>query len=184
VMLGTGVISMFLADIPTALIFFGITMPILHENGLEPGKSNFGKAMMLGIPTAAAFGGIGTPAGSGMNAVTMSLFKNLTGIDISFAQWSLVGAPIAIVSIIVSWLILCLVYKPELDIVEGLENAKKDREKIGPLSKKEKRFGIIFLIMIFCWFFPKLVVINMYITSLFGIFIMFILDMNLFNCNI
>src|SRR5699024_7014302 len=27
VMLGTGVISMFLADIPTALIFFGITMP-------------------------------------------------------------------------------------------------------------------------------------------------------------
>lgn len=181
VMLGTGIISMFLADIPTALIFFGITMPILSENGLTPGKSNFGKAMMLGIPTAAAFGGIGTPAGSGMNAVTMSLFKNLTDIDISFAKWSLIGAPIAIASILLSWMLLCIIYKPELDIVKGLENAQKNRDQIGPLTKEEKKFGIIFLVMILCWFFPKIVGINMYITSWFGIFIMSLPGMDLFD---
>ncbi|MDO5027436.1 MAG: DASS family sodium-coupled anion symporter [Tissierellia bacterium] len=181
VMLGTGIISMFLADIPTALIFYGITMPILAENGLKPGESNYGKAMMLGIPIAAAFGGIGTPAGSGMNAVTMSLFKNLTGLDISFTAWSLVGAPIALVSIFFSWLILCLVYKPEIEVVKGLENAQKNREEIGPLSSKEKKFGIIFLIMIFFWFFPDLVGINMYITSWFGVFIMALPGMDLFD---
>lgn len=54
VMLGTCLVSMFLADIPTALIFFGICSPLLEKNSCEPGKSNFGKALMLGIPVGAA----------------------------------------------------------------------------------------------------------------------------------
>ena len=62
VMMGTCVVSMFLADIPTALVFFGLCAPILEQNGCEPGKSKFGKAIMLGIPVGAAIGGIGTPA--------------------------------------------------------------------------------------------------------------------------
>ena len=40
VMLGTCIISMFLADIPTALIFFGICQPLLEKNGCEPGYSS------------------------------------------------------------------------------------------------------------------------------------------------
>lgn len=59
VMLGTCVVSMFLADIPTALIFFSICTPLLEQNGCMPGKSKFGKAIMLGIPVGAAVGGIG-----------------------------------------------------------------------------------------------------------------------------
>ncbi len=39
IMMGTCVVSMFLADIPTALVFFGLCMPILEQNGCEPGKS-------------------------------------------------------------------------------------------------------------------------------------------------
>lgn len=77
VMLGTCVISMFLADIPTALIFFGICHPLLEKNNCEPGKSKYGKALMLGIPVGAAIGGIGTPAGSGMNAVTSGFLEAL-----------------------------------------------------------------------------------------------------------
>lgn len=95
VMMGTCIVSMFLADIPTALVFFGLCAPILEQNGCEPGKSKFGKAIMLGIPVGAAIGGIGTPAGSGMNAVTMSLLKNICDVEISFGQWSLIGVPVA-----------------------------------------------------------------------------------------
>ena len=36
VMLGTCVVSMFLADIPTALIFFSICTPLLEQNGCQP----------------------------------------------------------------------------------------------------------------------------------------------------
>ena len=83
VMLGTCIVSMFLADIPTALVFFGLCTPVLEQNGCLLGQSKFGKAIMLGIPVGAAIGGIGTPAGSGMNAVTMSMLKNICGVKLA-----------------------------------------------------------------------------------------------------
>lgn len=172
VMMGTCVVSMFLADIPTALVFFGLCAPILEQNGCEPGKSKFGKAIMLGIPVGAAIGGIGTPAGSGMNAVTMSLLKNICGVEISFGQWSLVGVPVALVSIVLAWLILCWLCKPEIDIVKGLDSLKEDRKNVGPLKGDELKFTIVFAIMVVLWFIPKQTGIDMYMTAWGGIFIM------------
>ena len=172
VMLGTCVISMFLADIPTALIFFGICAPLLEKNDCEPGKSKYGKALMLGIPIGAALGGIGTPAGSGMNAVTMSLLKSICGVEVSFAQWSMVGVPVAIVSTVLAWLFLCVVFKPEIDVVKGLDSLKEDRKNIGPLRGDELKFTVVFCIMVVMWFIPKRTGIDMYMTAWAGIFVM------------
>lgn len=181
VMLGTCVVSMFLADIPTALVFFGLCMPILEQNGCEPGKSKFGKAVMLGIPVGAAIGGIGTPAGSGMNAVTMSMLKNICGVEVSFTQWAIVGVPVAIVSTVLAWLVLCWLYKPEIDIVKGLDSLKEDRKTIGPLMGDELKFTIVFAIMIVLWFIPKKTGIDMYMTAWGGIFVMSLPGMNMVN---
>ena len=172
VMLGTCIISMFLADIPTALIFFGICHPLLEKNNCEPGKSKYGKALMLGIPVGAAIGGIGTPAGSGMNAVTMSLLKSICGVEISFAQWSIVGVPVAVISTVLAWLFLCVVFKPEIDVVKGLDSLKEDRKSIGPLQGDELKFAVVFCVMIVLWFIPKYTGIDMYMTTWAGIFVM------------
>ena len=172
IMLGTCIVSMFLADIPTALVFFGLCMPILEQNGCEPGKSKFGKAVMLGIPVGAAIGGIGTPAGSGMNAVTMSILKNICDVEISFAQWSVVGVPVAIASTVLAWLILCVLYKPEINVVKGLDSLKEDRKNIGSLKGSELKFTIVFAIMVILWFIPKKTGIDMYMTAWTGIFVM------------
>ena len=179
VMLGTCVVSMFLADIPTALVFFGLCMPILEQNGCEPGKSKFGKAIMLGIPAGAAIGGIGTPAGSGMNAVTMSMLKSICGVEISFAQWSMVGVPVALASTVLAWLILCVLYKPEIDVVKGLDSLKEDRKNVGPLRGNELKFAIVFAIMIVLWFIPSKTGIDMYMTAWGGIFVMALPGMEL-----
>lgn len=181
VMLGTCVVSMFLADIPTALIFFSICTPLLEQNGCQPGKSKFGKAIMLGIPVGAAIGGIGTPAGSGMNAVTMSLLKSICDVEISFAQWSLVGVPVAIVSIVFAWLFFCLIFKPEITVVKGLESIKEDRKNIGPLRGDELKFTIVFAVMLVLWFIPSYTGIDMYMTAWGGIFVMSMPGMNLVN---
>jgi len=179
IMLGTCIVSMFLADIPTALVFFGLCMPILEQNGCEPGKSKFGKAVMLGIPVGAAIGGIGTPAGSGMNAVTMSMLKNICNVEVSFTQWSIVGVPVAIVSTVLAWLILCALYKPEIGVVKGLDSLTEDRKNIGPLKGNELKFTIVFAIMIVLWFIPKKTGIDMYMTAWGGIFIMSLPGMDL-----
>lgn len=181
IMLGTCIISMFLADIPTALVFFSIAAPILEENDCKPGKSKFGKAIMLGIPVGAAFGGIGTPAGSGMNAITMSLLKNICDVDISFIQWSIIGFPIAIVSTVLAWVLLCKLYKPEITEVAGLDSLKEERSKIGPIKGDELKFTIVFSIMVVMWFISKQTGINMFLTAWGGIFIMSLPGMDLFE---
>lgn len=181
IMLGTCVVSMFLADIPTALVFFGLCMPILEQNGCEPGKSKFGKAVMLGIPVGAAIGGIGTPAGSGMNAVTMSLLKNICNVEINFTQWSVVGVPVALASTFLAWLILCWLYKPDIDVVKGLDSLKGDRKSIGPMKGDELKFTIVFAIMIVLWFIPKKTGIDMYMTAWGGIFVMSLPGMDMVN---
>lgn len=68
-MLSTSLISGVLLSIPAAIIFAGVATTLLKKNNCTPGKSNFGKQMMIGIPVAAAIGGIGTPAGSGLNVL-------------------------------------------------------------------------------------------------------------------
>ena len=179
VMLGTCIVSMFLADIPTALIFFSICQPLLEQNDCQPGKSKFGKALMLGIPVGAALGGIGSPAGSGMNAVTMSLLKSICDVEISFAQWSIVGVPVALASTVFAWFFLCLIFKPEINVVKGLDSIKEDRKSIGPMRGDELKFAIVFAVMLVLWFIPQYTGIDMYMTAWGGIFVMSMPGMNM-----
>lgn len=151
-MVSTGAISSVLADIPTAIIFASIAYPILQKNGCLPGKSKFGTALMMGIPIAAAIGGFGTPAGSGLNVLTLNLLKSTANVDVNFLQWSIVGIPFAAVMLLVSWYVLTKMLPPEIDYVQGLDDLKAEREKLGPVSGKEKIFCVIFCITLFMWF--------------------------------
>lgn len=151
-MLPTTIISSVLLDIPTALIFGGLAYSLLQSNDCQPGKSNFGKSMMIGIPVAAAIGGIGTPAGSGLNILSMSLLENTTGVEINFLQWSLIGIPMSIILTFVAWFVIKKMYPAEIDRVEGLDDVKQELKDLGSLSTKEKKFAGIFLVTLILWF--------------------------------
>jgi sodium-dependent dicarboxylate transporter 2/3/5 len=150
-MLPTAVVSTVLLDIPTAIIFGGVAYTLLKKNECMPGKSNFGKALMVGIPTAAAIGGIGTPAGSGMNTLAISLLKNSAGIEINFLQWTIIGFPMAIILCLVAWLIIRTMIPSELEYVKGLEDIKNELKALGSLNAGEKKFLVIFLIELVLW---------------------------------
>ncbi len=150
-MLATGVISMFLVDIPCAIIFGGIAYGILQDCDCQPGKSKFGMSMMIGIPIAAAIGGFATPVGSGLNQLTINMLNNATGIMINFAQWSIVGVPMAIILLFLSWIIISKVLPAEIDKVAGAENVKEEQAKLGALTSDEKKFIVLFAIVVFFW---------------------------------
>lgn len=150
-MLPTTLVSTVLLDIPTAIIFGGIAYALLKKNNCSPGKSNFGKSLMVGIPTAAAIGGIGTPAGSGLNVLAMSLLKSSAGVDINFLQWTMIGLPMAVILCLVSWLVIKAMIPSEIEYVEGLDDVKNDLKKLGSLSSGEKKFIVIFLIELVLW---------------------------------
>lgn len=167
-------ISSILVDIPTAIILAGIALPMLKESGCEPGKSNYGKAVMIAIPIAAALGGIATPAGSGLNILTINLLNNVAGQNITFLQWSLVGYPVAIVLTLIAWLVICLVFKPEIETVKGLDNIKAKRKEIGPMSKDEKKFLVIFLIVMVMWFTQSMTGIETAFASMLAVCVFFL----------
>lgn len=151
-MLSTCLISTVLADIPTTVVFASIAYPILQKNHCLPGKSNFGRAMMMGIPIAATIGGVGTPAGSGLNVLALGLLKSTANVEVNFLQWTVVGLPFAILLTLISWWVLKQMVPAEIDIVQGLDDLEAERRKLGPLTRKEKTFIVIFSGTLLFWF--------------------------------
>src|SRR5688572_8268925 len=74
-MIGTAAVSTIVSDVPTAAIFMAVALSIFHKLGLEPGRSNFGRLVMMGIPIASLIGGIGTPAGSSVNMMGLDMLE-------------------------------------------------------------------------------------------------------------
>lgn len=150
-MLGTGLISSILADIPTAFIFGSLAAELLRKNNCLPGCSNFGKAIMIGIPIAATVGGIGTPAGGALNVMTISMLQNLADINITFLQWTIICFPFAIIMLLICWGILCKVYPAEIELVAGLDDIVQKKKELGALTLQEKKYLVIFSLMIILW---------------------------------
>ncbi|BAF59718.1 MAG: DASS family sodium-coupled anion symporter [Pelotomaculum sp.] len=151
-MAATALISTVISDVPACAAFFPIGLALLEKNNCKVGSSNFGKAMMIGIPFASLIGGVATPAGSSLNVLTLSLLKSTVNIDISFVQWSSVGIPFVIVTVPLTWLLLTWIFRPEIDRLVGIEDIEKDYQALGPMSAKEIKFLVIFVLLLITWF--------------------------------
>lgn len=75
-MMVCALLSTILADIPVVAMMLPVAVLLLEKNGCVKGTSNFGKAVMLGLSIACLIGGVGTPAGSAMNMLTISLLQS------------------------------------------------------------------------------------------------------------
>lgn len=145
------IISMFISDLAITAMLFPIAVAILKKNNMEAGKSNYGKAVMLGIPMAALIGGIGTPAGAPMNYLALSLMEQAVGMKVTFAQWCCIGIPIVVILIPICWFVITRCYKCEVEHLIGSEEAEKDLKSLGKLTINEWKFILIFLITLVFW---------------------------------
>ena len=59
----------------------------------------------------------------------------------TFLQWTLIGAPLAVALTLLAWFILTVMVKPEIEEVQGLDNVKEKRKELGSLTGDEKRFS-------------------------------------------
>ena len=100
------VISMWVTDMAVAAMMTPLGVALLKSADIKPGKSNFGKALMISCCWGAVFGGIGTPAGCGPNPIAIEYLKNLAGLDVSFLDWMKIGVPAALILVPFGWLVL------------------------------------------------------------------------------
>ena len=117
--------------------------------------SNFGIALMLGIAYAASIGSLGTIIGTPPNALLVAHMKNEFGIEIGFGEWMLMGVPLSIIMLILSWALLVYVlFKPEIsEIPGGKEVIHQEYKKLGAMSRAEWLVGGVFVLAALCWIF-------------------------------
>jgi len=114
---------------------------------IEPGSA-FGSAMMLGIAFSATIGGIGSLIGTPPNAFLASFIAETYGTSIGFGQWMLLGVPIVLVLIPITWFLLTRVFFPLPQMVTRVE---VDRKSLGPLSRGQSLVAAVLILTACLW---------------------------------
>ena len=86
-MLTTAVLSMVMSNTETTAMMIAAVTPFLRSYGP---RSGYARAVLVGIPAAAAVGGMGTIIGSPPNAVAVGALEQ-AGVKVSFLDWMLLG---------------------------------------------------------------------------------------------
>ena len=109
-MISAALLSMFISNTSTALIMMPIALAVLQGAGGEeegaPRQDGLYGALPMGIAFSASIGGLGTIVGSPTNAIGVGLLDKVAGVRITFAEWSLYGVPLVLLSIpLAAWIV-------------------------------------------------------------------------------
>lgn len=143
--------SGFLSNFGTLIMFYGIIIMFLRSAGLRPGESRLGKCLMIGLPFACGNGGFISPAGSPGNLIAQSLFLE-AGHEITFLQWFLMCIPFPLIMCLLVCISLLVIFKPEAMPLEAQQTVLQEKEKLGPMEAKEKKAIVIIIATIILWF--------------------------------
>jgi solute carrier family 13 (sodium-dependent dicarboxylate transporter), member 2/3/5 len=181
-MFGTGAMSTIISDVPCAAIFMAVALGIFQKLKLEPGKSRFGKVVMIGIPIAALIGGVATPAGSAINLLGLFMIEQNGGVRIPFVHWMAIGMPVAIVMLPIAAWVLLRFYPPEIQTIGDIQEVQRDRKKLGPVSNGEWKVLVVMSTMLVFWilssWFPAF---DVTLVAVLGAVVMFLPGINLFT---
>jgi sodium-dependent dicarboxylate transporter 2/3/5 len=145
-------ISMWITDMAVAAMLLPLGVGLLHDAGLRPGQSNFGRALMIATAFGPLIGGIATPAGTAANIVAVGQLKQLAGADVSFWRWMTLGVPASLLMIPFAWWILRWLFPPEIDRLPITTDAIRARlHALGPLRGAETRTVLVFAAVVACW---------------------------------
>jgi len=148
---GTGAISLIVSDVPTCAIFMAVAIGLFDRLGIEPGKSRFAKAVMLGIPFGAMIGGVGTIAGSSINILGLQIIEANNGPSVSFLEWMAIGIPLVVIVLPIAAVITAWAFKPEISDIGNVDDIRSELASLGPLTTPERKVLVIQTIMLVFW---------------------------------
>jgi len=151
-LVGGSLVSLFITDMAVAAILTPIAFSLCKQEGLEPGKSNFAKALLISCAWAATIGGNGTPSGGGANIWAFNYIRDVHGYPLAYLEWCLYGLPITFLPLIPAWIILKTIFKFEIThLKKTKEQMRADFRSLGPMTKDERSTAIVFLSTITLW---------------------------------
>lgn len=148
---------------PTALGILAVITKLMQDRGLvrsdfDPLRVRVGAALMLMLAYSASVGGLLTPIGAPPNLIGRGLIEEATGKTITFAQWAIAAAPIALGMFVVLAVLLLLINRPEVRNIDGVrEYIDERRREQGKMSRAEWNTVIAFTVTVTLWFLPSVV---------------------------
>lgn len=133
-MLTTAILSMLMSNTATTAMMIASVTPFIRKFGE---KEPFTKAVLIGIPTAAALGGLGTIIGTPPNAIAVAALAQ-ENIPMNFVQWMVFGIPIALVTVILSWYLLIRVYPTKIKAINIEKTEIIETQQTEELKSKQK----------------------------------------------
>ena len=138
----TAILTHIMAHTAVAATVIPIFLAILTLYNEEEGSLNkpnkFGKALFIGMAYTAGAGSICTMLGGARNPAAVGFFREFTGVDVSFIDFSVHMAPLGWSMVLLLWVMLIVIYKPEKKTIPGLRiKAGELYRQLGPMKKEE-----------------------------------------------
>ncbi len=141
-MMTTMVASMLMSNTATTAMVVAAIMPLLASLGK---KSGFSKALLLGIPIAAATGGMGTIIGTPPNAIAAGALEN-AGNPVDFIDWMLYGVPLTIALTSISCFVLIRMFIKDKTPI-SLDFLRNQEKITSPEFTRQRRVVIVVIII-------------------------------------
>lgn len=157
-MLGaTAFLSMWISNSATAVMMAPVAMAVLalaeaHGGRDDPAAHrNLGVALLLSVAYGASIGGLATLIGTPPNALLAGYMAREHGVEIGFAQWMLVGAPVALVLLVAAWFVLTTLFPSRLALPDARVLFREERTRLGRMSGAERRVAAVFALAAAAW---------------------------------
>ena len=161
-MLATAFLSMWVSNTATAIMMLPIGLSVIGMmgSGQPENVQRYATALLLAIAYSASIGGIATLIGTPPNALLAAYLSKTQGISVGFAQWMLLGVPVAIVMLGLVWWWLTR-RDFGLSTQEGTGEAIRDElTAMGQMSRGEKLVAVVFALTASAWVFRPLLSAN------------------------
>lgn len=157
IMLATAFASMVMSNTATTAMMLASMMPLLASTD---NKSPFAKSLLIGIPAAAAIGGMGTIIGSPPNAIAVDTINRIPDlpVQVGFLEWMLFGVPVAIVLTLILWAVLTRRFVPhirELTLPEITPENEPENKDAKELKLRKRIVMAVMGLTILLWLTEK-----------------------------
>ncbi len=156
-MIATAFISMWVSNTATAVMMtpIGLSVAAVISHGDRTAEHDrFEIALLLSIAYSASIGGIATLIGTPPNALLRAFLEEHYQIELGFAQWMLLGVPVAVIMLAFTfWWLTRKRFSFGNCSQSTADVIKTELDALGKITYAEKAVAIVFTIAALLWIF-------------------------------
>lgn len=128
---------------------------VFHVGGELGRDRSYGKLLFMGIGWGCVIGGIATFLGGARAPLAVGILRENTGLDFSFAEWTLAALPLVLPLLVVGFLLLLRLFPQDIDNVEdGIKFLNRKRLEAGRMGYGEMVVAAVTALTILGWAIP------------------------------